>query len=113
MSAEKPRGPADPEAIKARLEAAREEVGKAVRDRSNAGLMPALESLVQAKILSAYVEDGGLIERLRLMRSALEAVYACIPPSDRATLERPDGAAYARIPLSAAAYRALGAALKS
>ena len=108
----KPAGPADPEAIQARLESAREEVGRAVRDRSNAGLMPALESLVQAKILSAYVEDGGLIERLRRMRAALEQVYACIPPSDRASLERPDGGAYARIPLSAEAYRALQAALK-
>ena len=109
----KPPNPADPEAIKARLESAREEVGKAVRDRSNAGLMPALESLVQAKILSAYVEDGGLIERLRLMRGALEAVYGCISPTDRATLERPDGGAYVRIPLSAAAYRQVKAALKS
>ena len=105
--------PVDPEAIKARLETAREEVGKAVRDRSNAGLMPALESLVQAKILSAYVEDGGLIERLRQMRGALEAVYACIPPSDRAALERPGGAAYTRVALSADAYRAVKAALKS
>ena len=100
----KPPGPADPEAIQARLESAREEVGRAVRDRSNAGLMPALESLVQAKILSAYVEDGGLIERLRRMRGALEQVYACIPPSDRASLERPDGGAYARIPLSAPSW---------
>ena len=111
MSAKPPR-PVDPEAIKARLETAREEVVQAVRDRSNQGLMPALESLVQAKILSAYVEDGGLIERLRLMRGALEQVYACIPPSDRAALERPDGGAYVRIPLSAEAYRALKAALK-
>ena len=103
----------DSEAIKARLETAREDVVQAVRDRSNAGLMPALESLVQAKILSAYVEDGGLIERLSQMRSALEAVYGCIPPSDRAALDRPDGGAYARIPLSAAAYRKLKAALKS
>ncbi|MEI7608578.1 MAG: hypothetical protein WCJ64_14470 [Rhodospirillaceae bacterium] len=111
MSAKPPR-PVDPEAIKARLETAREEVVQAVRDRSNEGLMPALESLVQAKILSAYVEDGGLIERLRLMRAALEQVYACIPPSDRAVLERPDGGAYVRIPLSAEAYRALKTGLK-
>ncbi len=107
-----PPAPADPETIRERLETAREDVVKAVRDRSNAGLMPALESLVQAKILSAYVEDGGLIERLRRMRAALEAVHACIPPSDRATLERPDGAAYVRIPLSTVAYRELKAALK-
>ncbi|MEI6557522.1 MAG: hypothetical protein WCO00_03875 [Rhodospirillaceae bacterium] len=104
--------PVDPQVIRDRLENARDEVAKAVHDRSNAGLMPALESLVQAQILSAYVEDGGLIDRLRQMRAALEAVYACIPPSDRAALERPDGGAYARIPLSATAYRALRAALK-
>jgi len=95
-----------------RLADAREEVLRAVRSRSNDDLMPALESLVQAKIQSAYVEDGGLIDRLRRMRAALEAVYACIPPSDREVLERPGGAAYARVPLSAEAYRELRAALR-
>ncbi len=111
MSAKAP-AVADPDSIRERLENAREQVAQAVRDRSNAGLMPALESLVQAKILSAYIEDGGLIERMRHLRAALEGIYACIPPSDRASLERPEGVAYARIPLSAEAYRAMKAALK-
>ena len=112
MSA-KPAAPVDVEAIKSKLQTARDEVERAVRDRSGADLTPALESLVRAQVLSAYVEDGGLIARLRLMRAALEQVYACIPPSDRAALERPDGGAYVRIPLSAEAYRAVKAALKS
>ncbi len=103
--------PVDVAGIKARLEGARENVGRAVRDRSNEGLLSALESLVQAQILSAYVEDGGLIERLRVMRAALENIYACIPPADRAFLERA-GEGGVPIPLTASAYRDLKAALK-
>lgn len=108
------RSPKAAEGDKARrkLARAREEVLRAVHSRSNEDLMPALESLVQAKIQSAYVEDGGLIDTLRQMRSALEAIHACIPPSDRALLDQPGAAAYARVPLSAEAYRELRAALR-
>ena len=99
--------------IEQRLVAAREQVSRAIRSRSIERLMPAIESLVQAKLMSATVEDGGLIDKLRQMRSALKAVYGCIPPSDRAALERPDRGAYVRVPLSAEAYRELRAALRS
>ena len=105
-------GAASGEAVRERLSRARDEVLRAVRDRSQYRLMPAIESLVEAKVLSAYLEDGGLIDRLRRLRAALEAVDACIPPSDRAALERPGTAAYVRIPLSALAYRELRAALR-
>ncbi len=101
------------EAVRQRLSRARDEVVRAVRERSQDRLMPAIESLVEAKVLSAYLEDGGLIDRLRRLRAALEAVDACLSPSDRALLERPGGAAYARIPLSAEAYQKLRAALQS
>ena len=100
-------------AIEERLVAAREHVALAIRSRSIERLMPAIESLVQAKLMAAYVEDGGLIDRLRQMRAALEAIDSCIPPSDRALLEGQGGAAYARVALSAAAYREMRAALRS
>jgi hypothetical protein len=112
FSPPKPQAPTG-EAVRERLARARDDVVRAVRERSQDRLMPAIESLVEAKVLSAYLEDGGLIDRLRRLRAALDAVDACISPSDRATLERPGGGAYARIPLSAEAYRALRAALRS
>ncbi len=101
------------DAARQRLDRARDEVLEAVRDHSQDRLIPAIEALVEAKVLFAYLEDGGLIDRLRRQRAALEAVDGCIPPSDRAILERPDGAAYVRIPLSATAYRELRAALRA
>ncbi len=105
--------PASGEAVQQRLVRARDEVVRAVRERSQDRLMPAIESLVEAKVLSAYLEDGGLIDRLRRLRAALEAIDACVSPSDRAILERPGAGAYARIPLSAEAYQKLRAALRS
>jgi hypothetical protein len=105
--------PTSGEAVQRRLSRARDEVVRAVRDRSQDRLMPAIESLVEAKVLSAYLEDGGLIDRLRRLRAALEAVEACLSPSDRAILERPGAGAYVRIPLSVDAYQKIQAALKS
>ena len=106
-------GPLPAQAIQAKLVHAREGVLAAVRSRSNEALMPALESLVQAKILSVYVEDGGLIDKLRLMRAALEAINGCIAPSDRAKLDQPGEVAYVRVAVSAEAYQKLRDALKS
>ena len=98
---------------KERLVRARDEVAQAVRERSQDHLLPAIEALVEAKVLSAYLEDGGLIERLRRMRAILEVIDGSISPADRVALERPDGPAGIWVLLSSEAYLDLQAVLQS
>ena len=94
--------------IRDKLDHARDDVVKAVRSQSKEALLPALESLVQAKILSVYVEDGGLIDKMRRMRTLLEQIDRCIVPEVREKLENRHDTP---IPFSAESYRCLRAVL--